>query len=584
MAAWFNGWRRRWETALAEAAAGEARSRFFLRVCLIMFAANALFFYFLPGVFHDTRVNVAVALAQLAMLPLVPWRRGFLLVMHTALVLSTGLVVYVAVHTGGINASVLLWLCMIPMTALLLAGIRQAMWWVLLIQLVLAWVWWATLSGQVSGDVRQSPQLVWVVFSSLLLCMLTPFAAVHLYDTLHRLRMSMLEDGNEALRTTHAALVQAQSHKDEFVAAVGHELRTPMSAILGLNSVLRDHLAGHPDQVDAVDHIRRSTQHLLGVVNNILDFSQLQAGELRLQPDWMDLKQAMEDVLDEHRDKARNKSLQLHWQMTLGMPSQVMLDRLRFKQVVANLLDNAIRYSPEGAAVGLFLTRRAQVLRLDVSDQGPGVDADQQQRIFRLFENNDGGRRHNAQGTGLGLSICQQLVALHGGRVGVHSEKGHGATFWVEWPVQADIEPPPAASDPQAHATVSLELLVVDDDGVNRLVTELQLRKAMPNAQVHSVASAAEAQKWLQTRRCDVVLLDMYMPGMSGLDLARWVRDSHGAVQGVTLIGLTASTHPDDWQRCIDAGMNGVLTKPLDVPRIVQTIHRHWRPREGAGA
>lgn len=580
MSAWFTVTRRSCESALAAAAEGETCSSLFLQVCLVMFAANALFFYFLPGVFHDTRVNVAVALIQLGMLPLVTWRNGFFLVMHTALVLSSGLVMYVATLTGGIYASVLLWLSMIPLTALLLAGLRQAMIWLLVIQLGLVCLWWATAAGYVSAEVKQSTHLVWVVFCSLLLCMLTPFAVVNLYDNLHRRRMSMLKDGNEALRATHAALLQAQSHKDEFVAALGHELRTPMSAILGLNGVLRDHVANNPEQVDAVDHIRRSTQQLLGVVNNILDFSQLQAGELRLQPDWMNPGSAVEEVLDEYRDKARNKSLQLQWHVSQGLELRVMLDRWRFKQVVANILDNAIRHSPEGGAVGLSMTLRDNILRLDVSDQGPGIDAQRQQQIFRQFENTDHGRRMASQGTGLGLSICQQLAELHGGRVGVHSVTGQGATFWVEWPVQVESALALLLNQSQAQATMVLDLLIVDDDNVNRMVTELQLRKAMPNARVHSAASAQQAQAWLQGERCDVVLLDMYMPGMSGLDLAHWVRESPLLQNGLVLIGLTASTHPDDWQRCIDAGMNGVLTKPLDVQRIVQTIHRYWPMKE----
>jgi signal transduction histidine kinase len=227
----------------------------------------------------------------------------------------------------------------------------------------------------------------------------------------------------------HVDLVQAQTHKDEFVAAVGHELRTPMSAILGLNAVLREQLAHQPEQVEAVDHIRRSARQLLSVVNNILDFSQLQAGQLHLRPDWMDVRQVLTEVQDECRNRASFKGLDVRLSSDPSVPELVHLDRQRFKQLVANLLDNALRYSPDGGVIAVTAVCHAQRLRVDVSDTGAGIDPAEQAHIFEVFPSGSERRENAAQGTGLGLSICQQLVALHGGRIGVVSDEGAGARF-----------------------------------------------------------------------------------------------------------------------------------------------------------
>ncbi len=576
-----DGVRRRWLAALEAAVRGEGRPQFFLQASLVLMALNAAVFHFFPVASHDTRLNLLVCVGLLGLAILVTRPGWFVPSLHMALAVCAVLVVFISARTGGIQSQVLLWLCLVPLVALLLAGLVHGLVWLALVELGLWAIWRLTAAGTLSSEVPQGPSELLVLAGSLALCVLTPFLVAMLYDHLHRRRLAVLEEGNQALRNTHTALVQAQAHKDEFVAAVGHELRTPMSAILGLNAVLREHLVSAPEQLDAVEHIRRSTQQLLVVVNNILDFSQLQAGQLRLYPDWADARALVHSALEEQRSGAALRAVTLQCDVAADVPPLLCLDQQRFKQVLTNLLDNAVRYSPDGAQVHVALRWQAACLQVEVCDQGPGIEEERQPHIFSLFALDEDRNRRQQQGTGLGLAICQQLLSLQGGRIGVRSAKGEGACFWFDWPVPGASSVVSAEPQPTEWLAV-LSVLVVDDDPVNRLVSALQIRKALPGARVEVAASAQEAQQRLHAERFGALVLDMHMPGMSGLDLVRWLRQQPAALSTIPVIGLTASTRPQDWESCLEAGMDGVLTKPLEPTRIVQLLARPRASTAGA--
>lgn len=560
-----------WLDARGSVVDGEGRPVLFLRGSLVLTALNTAIFHFFPITSHDTRGNLLLCGVLLVLAWLAGRPSWFVYVLYAALAGCAALNLFISANMGGIHSTVLLWVCLLPLPALLSAGILHGLVWFLLAEVMLLFMW-AFTGTLLSAAVPQGVYETWILAGNLALCVLLPFAVVFLYDHLNRCRVRALEDGNLALQETQSALLQAQAHRDEFVAAVGHELRTPMSAILGLNVVLRDQLLQVPDQLEAVDHIRQSTQQLLGVVNNILDFSQLQAGQLRLYPDWSDLRAAAAQVIDEHHGRAHLKSVALQLELAADLPSQLHLDHMRFKQVLSNLLDNAVRQSPDSGQVRVSVALKGEHLHVEVHDDGPGIDFEQQEHIFSLFMQEEQSNRRNNEGTGLGLSICHQILGLQGGHIGVISKKGAGACFWFDWPLPTpELKP---AQAPASKLLQALDVLVVDDDAVNRMVTTLQLRKALPQCRVVAVADATQAQQHLKAEPCDVVVLDMYMPGVSGLDLARWVRRQPGPLQVITLIGLTASTYPQDWDLCMEAGMNGVLTKPLEMTRIIQMLMR----------
>jgi CheY-like chemotaxis protein len=371
-------------------------------------------------------------------------------------------------------------------------------------------------------------------------------------------------------------LLQAQAHKDEFVAAVGHERRTPMNAILGFNGVLRQELADRPDQVEVVDHIRRSTGHLLQVVNDILDFSQLQAGKLMLHPEDFELVGLMNDALQTDRERAQAKGIAWSGTLDPALPLRVRADRQRLLQILHNLLGNALKFTSQGE-VQLHIRAREGQLNFEVCDTGRGIAQNQQAHIFRRFEHADVQTTRAYGGTGLGLSICEKLVALHGGQIGVRSQEGHGATFWFRVPlVQAQTAatvPQPDEALPQDEA---LRILVVDDNAMNLMVARLQLQKCWSRAEIVTLDSAAKALALLDEQGFDVALVDMVMPEMDGMALTRQIRHRFPAITArMPIIALTANTNPVDRQRCLDAGMNDVLDKPMDLQTLVRCLSRH---------
>ena len=349
-----------------------------------------------------------------------------------------------------------------------------------------------------------------------------------------------------------------------------------MNAILGFNGVLRQELADRPEQVEVVDHIRRSTGHLLQVVNDILDFSQLQAGKLMLHPQDFDLQGLMDEALQADQERAQKKGIAWGGTLDAALPARVRADRQRLLQILRNLLGNALKFTEQGE-VHLHIHAGDGALHFEVRDTGRGIAQAQQAHIFRRFEHADVQTTRAYGGTGLGLSICEKLVQLHGGQIGVRSQEGRGATFWFQVPLELArsqaTAPPPDEVLPQDEA---LRILVVDDNAMNLMVARLQLQKCWPRAQIVTLGSAAEALALLDTQGFDVALVDMVMPGMDGMALTRQIRQQFPAITAsMPIIALTANTNPVDRQRCRDAGMDDVLDKPMDLQVLTRCVSRH---------
>jgi signal transduction histidine kinase/ActR/RegA family two-component response regulator len=411
-----------------------------------------------------------------------------------------------------------------------------------------------------------------------LLALLNLMMGVRIYEHLQQVQLRKLNQRNDDILATHQALILAQAHKDEFVAAVGHELRTPMNAILGFNGVLRRELADDPEQLAVVGHIRRSTEHLLQVVNDILDFSQLQAGQLRLNPQDYVLQGLIDELEKRYGDKARSKGVALQMSCDPALPMRLHGDRSRLSQILNNLVDNAIKFTSQGV-VQVRMLRQADAMRVEVQDSGRGIAPERQQHIFRRFEHADVQTNRAYGGTGLGLTLCEKLVMLHGGQIGVQSQPGQGATFWLEIPLTP-------AQDQTAQAQLpddglvgeALRMLVVDDNTVNLMVAQLQLQKCWPKAQITTVDSAAKALNLLDTQTFDVALVDMIMPEMDGLELTQKIRDQYpDKAAKMPILALTANTNPVDRDKCLAAGMSEVLHKPMDTLVLVRTVGQQVR-------
>jgi signal transduction histidine kinase/CheY-like chemotaxis protein len=549
-----------------------------LVIFLLAIGLSSLLFFFMPSGYYDRRINLACTVLMVALVPLAYQPRYFAAVVHGAALISATMVAHNAMASGGVNSMGMVWLNVLSVPVLLLLGPMATLIWVVISLSLTAGLLVATLSGWSGDHVQITQQAVpWSLMNNALVAG-NLMLAVFLYDHLHDRQRQQLDRRNEELKATHQALLQAQAHKDEFVAAVGHELRTPMNAILGFNSVLRQELADHPDQVEVVDHIRRSTTHLLQVVNDILDFSQLQAGKLWVHAVDFDVEPLMQEALQTHQSRAQEKGLTWTGQMESGVPKRVHADRQRLLQILRNLLDNALKFTDQGT-VHLRIAVQAGQLRFEVTDTGRGIAPAEHRQIFKRFEHANIQTTRAYGGTGLGLSICEKLVNLQGGQIGLQSELGHGATFWFQIPLQAASTPSeahPKSSD--SLQDEALRMLVVDDNTMNLMVARLQLKKCWPKAQIVTADGAAQALSLLDTQSFDIALVDMIMPEMDGMQLTAQIRQQFPAITArMPILALTANTNPIDRQRCLDAGMDEVLDKPMDPEILVPCVSRHIR-------
>jgi len=547
-----------------------------LATYLLAVSLSSFIFYLFPPGNYARHVNLIFSALTIGMLPLVRVRALFTPLIHLVTFLSLVLVTYIASQTGAINSSALVWLNVLAVPVLLLQGPRAAVAWIVIVLVTLLMLLVGSFTGHLDSHIRLTQQAVPWAFMNQALAMGNLMLAVRLYEYLHEQQMQQLHARNAEIQRTHEALLLAQAHKDEFVAAVGHELRTPMNAILGFNGVLRQELADRPEQVEVVDHIRRSTGHLLQVVNDILDFSQLQAGKLMLHFEDFELQALMDEALQADRAKALEKGIGWRGTIDPALPARVRADRQRLLQILRNLLGNALKFTPKGEVL-LHIHAGYDRLNFEVRDTGRGIALDQQAHIFRRFEHADVQTTRAYGGTGLGLSICEKLVQLHGGQIGVRSLDGQGATFWFHVPLlQAPTGPTTLQLDEVLPENEALRILVVDDNAMNLMVARLQIQKCWPRADIVTIDSAAKALALLDEQAFDVALVDMIMPDMDGMALTRQIRQQFPAITArMPIIALTANTNPVERQRCLDAGMDDVLDKPMDLQTLARSVSRH---------
>jgi len=572
---------RPWTSLRQAVVSIDSQSHWLLFTCLLGAGGLSLVFYFLPqpGYHHVANLMATAIFWGLALL--VPYRRAYALLGNLGLLTTLLLLIYITSHTGGINSPAMVWMTILAVPALLLLGRRWALGWFGLTLLVILLMFVAVQQGWVGGVVNQAPEtIVWALMDKVLV-ILSLMLAVNFYDRMHQGQMLEIEQGNADLETTQKALLQAQSHKDEFIASVGHELRTPMNAILGLNGVLQAELADQPENMQIAEHIRQSTEQLLRLVNDILDFSQLEAGRLTLLERPVHLENTVRQCLRPYETRAREKALLLQWRIDPLVPIWVLTDAQRLSQILRNLLDNAVKFTNQGQII-LRVKALDDCVRFEVEDSGLGIPVERQQQVFKRFEHADVQTNRAYGGTGLGLAICERLVDLQKGRIGVRSKLGQGSLFWFELPLTAAVQPDAVdTGEASADTAQALRFLLVDDNPVNLVVAKLLLLKTWPNAQVASAVSAEEALALLETEVFDVVLMDMVMPDMDGLEATRRLRQhASPAVSQVVVIGLTANSSSRDRERCLEAGMQEMLAKPMDTQQVKDVINRLVRSRE----
>lgn len=411
-----------------------------------------------------------------------------------------------------------------------------------------------------------------------------------------KLAETQLQQTNQQLATSNAELARATRLKDEFLATMSHELRTPLNAILGISEGLQEQVFGiiNDKQRQGLETIERSGKHLLELINDILDLSKIEAGQLKLECNYVPVANLCQFSLTFIQQQAFQKHIQLEVNIQPHLP-ELLLDERRMRQVLINLLNNAVKFTPEGGQITLTATREKTVpeskitsspdlIRIAVIDTGIGIAPENIQKLFQPFVQIDSALNRKYTGTGLGLALVKRLVEIHGGQVSVTSELGVGSRFTVDLPCShvyessselVNQESSNVESIFQSTADKSPLILLAEDNEANIFTISNYLEAT--GYRMILAKTGQEAIDLSKSHKPDLILMDVQMPLVSGLEAIKQIRLDTKLIN-IPIIALTALAMPGDREKCLAAGANHYLSKPVKLKQLVMTIKQFLNP------
>lgn len=393
-------------------------------------------------------------------------------------------------------------------------------------------------------------------------------------------RARQIQEANRSLQQANEELRRVDQVKTLFFANMSHELRTPLNAIIGMNGLLLE-TELTKQQREFAETARSSGEFLLQIINDILDLSKLEAGRLEFEEQPFDIRRCLEDSIGLMSGKAVENNVSLEVQCGATVPMVLIGDVSRLRQVLVNLLSNAVKFTRDGS---VHLTVRSDAhpgsdsctVTVVVRDTGIGIAPERAERLFTAYSQLDSSTARLYGGTGLGLAICKRLVEHMGGEISVTSRLGAGATFTFSFRarISALTLPPQVSRDdaPPARIAQSLRILLAEDNPVNQRVAQSMLERLGQRADV--VANGREAVQALQQIGYDVVLMDVLMPEMDGLEATREIRRLLPAGEQPFIVAMTANAMTGDRERCLRAGMDAFVAKPIRLRRLAEILSR----------
>jgi signal transduction histidine kinase/CheY-like chemotaxis protein len=506
---------------------------------------------------------------------------------HTGIHLATFLGVLHALYgiyqTGGIYSPQMAWSLVLPLTPFFVISRFSGYLWLSFTLGLQAVIAWQTNQDWFFRKVEMTPENV---STSALTCVtLTIYLIIVpvLYVLMTRDAMRERQRQNEELIKQRLALEQIFKLREQFISTISHELRTPMNAIMGFTVLLVDHYQEQAAVHKILKHSQQSAEHLMTVINDILDYSQMHSGHLSAQAEVFELRELVRYAFELFSLRLQDSLVQYECQITEEVPIWVETDRHRLMQVLVNLLGNAIKFTQKGH-VHLKVSKSSFGVMFSVHDTGIGIAQEHKANIFKRFSQANESIQQRFGGNGLGLSISQKLVEWLGGRMGFDSTLHVGSTFWFELPlqergVQDEVLLP-------AHQAIQSKtgqwcFLIVDDHKVNRLLAKQVLIKAWPACTILEVEDGAQALEVLKFEAVDAVLMDMVMPVMDGTEATREIRRQGLGGPDLLIIGLTANVNVKDLEDFREAGLDELVLKPFQANALTTMVDGllHKRPR-----
>lgn len=527
--------------------------------------------------YDHTIVSIAIGTVLFSM-QLVRWYKNEHFYAWFYSLLMIGAVISSAVPDhAGINSAVVPFLALGPVMTGYMAGRRVALLNAVAAIATLSFLYWVSLSHPAAMDpfdyTRETNRFAQGAFAISISAGIAILITENLYSML------------DVMRDNVRRAKRAEAVKSEFLATMSHELRTPLNGVIGLtDALLAGSLPAHERRL--TETIRQSGESLLLILNDLLDLSKIEAGKLGIEARPTDLRDLVRFVADSWRETGVSKGLTVSANVTGEIPALALVDDLRLRQILQNLMSNGVKFTTEGH-VSLHLHGVSRgggryALEFRVTDTGKGISEKQVTRIFDKFEQGERGTTRQFGGTGLGLPICRMLAQLMGGAIGVERTGPAGSTFLLALKVNAAEEDEDAVNDiyDAAGDLKDLRVLVAEDNEVNRLVVSEFLKAWGADADfAHDGGACIER---LQTRDYDIVLMDKHMPGMSGMDTARAIRLMDGAMANVPIVAVTADAMPGEREAMLAAGMNEFITKPLRAEALKAVVLRALKSRAAA--
>ncbi len=402
---------------------------------------------------------------------------------------------------------------------------------------------------------------------------------IHINEMAKKLEIkhSELEQHMNEIQLAKEEAEQANQAKSAFLANMTHELRTPMNGALGMMQLLEG-TELNKEQQEFLQHAKTSSQHLLAIVNDILDFSQIEKGKLKIKKSYFDIKQCLEEMMLPLELEAYNKGIKLTCEIDdVFNDYQIYTDQTRFRQILFNLLNNAIKFTHEGwvnlSAKAKIINENELRISLNIEDTGVGIPAHQQQQVFDIFQQGDNSYLSATPGSGLGLSIVKRLCQILDIQLNLLNPRRGGTVFQLDWTSQSRavknaLPPNHKRIEPQDLSLVGYSALLVEDNPVNQILVANALRKW--GMQVFTASHGQQALEQLEQQSVDAIIMDLRMPVMDGFTATKIIRQK---LPTVAIIALTANTLSEEKQKCLDCGMNAFLSKPVNLLKLKEILH-----------